>query len=152
MERPTTVLDVTFTTDTAAYAAGDVLADTQEITNAFRVAGDSAIVYSMEFQDKADQGAAFDVVFFRASVSLGTENSAPDISDSDAESILGIIPVSTAKYKDLGGCRIATLPAADCGLGVCSTDGNSLFVGLISQGTGTYAATSLLGKITLLRE
>lgn len=138
------VLQATLTLDTAAYAIGDVLAATQEWTSFFPVSGKAVVIKSITILDKADQGAALDLVFLSDNKSIGTENAAVSVSDADAASILGIIPVLATDFKDLGGCRIATL--FDVGLVVEPVGGTptSLWLASISQGTGTYGVSDIV--------
>jgi hypothetical protein len=145
------VLDLVLTTDTVAYATGDVLADTQELAGVMRINGGTAILQSLKITDKDDQGQAMDVVFLKSNVSLGLENSAVSIADADAVEILGIVSVAAADFVDLGGVRVATvaIPAAFIlKAGAAST---SIYVAAISRGTGTYTASGLSIKVGVVR-
>lgn len=145
----TVVKEITFTLDTNAYADGDVLAATQEISGAVRVNAGLGIIQSVVILDKDDQGENLDVVFLKTNVSLGSENAAVSISDADADEIQGIVEVSS--YVDLVGSQLAT--ETNLGIGVqADTGATSLFVGLISRGTGTYTASGITAKITILRD
>lgn len=136
------IVPVTLSLDTNIYASGDVLADTQEIANCMRSLGGRAIVKSIVVNDKDDQGQALDIVFLKTNVSLGTENAAVSISDTNADQMLGFISIGTDDFIDIGGCRVATRRALD--LIVESAAGSSsLFVGAISRGTGTYTASGI---------
>ena len=142
------VIEITCSLDTNAYADGDVLFDTQEIASAVRNAGDSCILQSVHVLDEDDQGEDFELIFFDANQSLGTENSAPDITDSEARDIIGHYAFSN-DYVDLGACQIRT----DYGIGLeLKTDGStSLWVAGLSKGTGTYTATGIRIKFCFLR-
>jgi hypothetical protein len=138
------VLEITLSLDTVAYAAGDVLADTQEITGAFRVAGGALEINSIIANDKDDQGQPFDIFFLRSNVSLGAENAAPSITDANADEILAIF--STGAWIDLGGCRVSqafvnpsTLKAAG--------GSTSLWIAAITRGTPTHTASGITLKI-----
>lgn len=145
----TVVKEITFTLDTAAHADGDVLAATQEIAGAVRVNAGTGIIQSVVILDKDDQGEALDVVLLKTNVALGTENAAVSITDADADEIQGIVEVSS--YVDLVGSQLATM--TNLGIGVQADSGaTSLFVGLISRGTGTYTASGITAKITILRD
>lgn len=143
-------VDVALTTDTSAYASGDVVADTQVVTNACRAVSQPAILQSVMLIDKADQGAALDLHFFSANVSMGTENSAPSISDANALNYLGKIAIATTDYTDLGGCKVAHKNA----LGHLirpATDTRHIYVAVVNgTGTPTYAADSLLLRLGFL--
>ena len=143
-------ITITCTVDTSAYASGDVLFDTQEIAGAVRVNGDTCILQSVHVIDIDDQGKEMDLIFFNAATSLGTENSAPDIDDSDVLTTLGKVNISADDYIDLGANRIATVQ----GIGLVLEAGaatTSLYVAGITRGTPTHSATGLTIKFGLLR-
>ena len=146
---PDDTITITCSLDTNAYADGDVLFDTQEIADAVRNAGDSCVLQSILVLDKDDQGEAFDLIFFDANTSLGTENAAPDITDTEAEDILGRISVGAGDYYDLGLCQIACV--SPIGLELKSGASTSLYVAGISRGTGTYTASGIMIKFAFLR-
>jgi len=138
-------ITVTPTLDTDAYADGDVLFNATEIANAVRNNGDTCILQSVHVLDKADQGKDFELVFLNASQALGTINAAIDISDANAEKIIGHYAFSNG-YVDLINSQILT----DSGIGLLLKAGaatTSLYVAGISKGAGTYADGDL--KITL---
>jgi len=139
------IFTVTLSTDTSAYADGDVLADTQSVSSVFLTSGGGRTLMSVHVLDKADQGQGFDLIFLDANNSLGTENSAPNISDANAEAILGRVAISSSDFYDIGGCRIATRTGINLPMeGNAST---TLYVGAISRGTGTYGASDLIIKL-----
>lgn len=143
------VLDVTLSLDTNAYAAGDVLAATQSVTSAFAVDGGIALLQTLHVLDEDDQAAGFDLIFFDANVALGTENSAPDITDANARNIIGMVSVSAGDYIDIGGSRIAT----KTGLGLqmkAASDTTTLYVAAITRGTPTHSASGLRLKLGMI--
>lgn len=145
------VSEVTLTLDTNIYASGDVLADTQEIASAIRVNAGTGVIHSLIILDKDDQGQAMDVVFFKTNVSLGTENSPVSISDANADEILGIVEVVAGDYVDLVNSQLVTV--TDVGIVVIAdAAATSLFVGVISRGTGTYTASGITLKIGILQD
>jgi len=146
---PDTVITITPTLDTSAYADGDVLFTTEAIANAVRNDGESCILQSIQVLDKADQGIDFELVFFDADKDLGTANAAITISDADAASIIGHYAFSN-DYIDLINSQIR----CDEGIGLVLKAGaatTSLYVGGISKGAGTYAASDIVIKLGLLR-
>ncbi|UCC76454.1 MAG: hypothetical protein JSW37_13260 [Anaerolineales bacterium] len=144
------VKDLTLSLDTDAYADGDVLADTQELAAAIRVAGGSGVVQSLVVVDKDDQGQAMDVYLLDSSGSLGTENSAVAVSDANAAKILGKIAVGSGDYYDMGGVRVASL--ANLSLVVEVSSGTSLYVGVVSRGAGTYTASGVVLRFGILQD
>lgn len=146
------VVAVTLSLDTSAYGAGDLLADTQEVASAMRVAAGTGGIHSIMLNDKDDQGAELYLVFLSANVSLGTENQAPSITDANADNILGIVPVYTSDWVDLGGCKVATL--TNVGLVVKAVTGSTSFYIAVVNGAGTptYSAAGITMRLGLWRD
>jgi hypothetical protein len=144
------ILDLTLSTDTNIYASGDVLADSQVLASVARVNDGTARLESLMVCDADDQGSAMDIVFLKSNVSLGTENSAPSISDANAKEILGVISIAASDWIDLGGCRIANASFAPFMLKAASGT-TGCYVAAISRGTPTYTATGLSLKIGIAR-
>lgn len=140
------LIGVTLSLDTSAYADGDVLAATQEIANAVRLPGGRATLQSVHVLDENDQGVGFDLIFMSADNALGTENSAPDISDTLARDILGFVRIAAGDYVDLGGSRIATLTNIGLVLEAAAAS-TSLYVAAITRGAPTYTAAGLKLKL-----
>lgn len=136
------IVDVTLSLDTSIYASGDVMADTQVVTGAMRVADGTGTLSSIVVFDEDDQGIAFDLVFFSANRALGTENSAPNISDANARDVLGIVSIAGGDFIDLGGVKIAN--KVNVGLPVRPATGTAdIYVGAITRGTPTYTASGV---------
>lgn len=139
------VLPVTLTLDTSAYASGDLLADTQAIsTTAVDQAGGAVILDSLTVIDEDAQGVKFYVMICSASTSMGTENSAPNITDANLRSnILGFVPVLTTDYITVSGAKIATV--RNIGLHLKAAAGSqALYVAVLNDtGTPTYTATGV---------
>lgn len=151
---PAALIEVTFTTDTAAYASGDVIADTQAIALGARVNDGKVILESVALIDKAKQAAAITVYFFSASTSYGTENSAPSMSAANmAANYLGHLDVATSDWKDAGNASVCIKKGGDCGLTLRPATGTTTIYAAIRNGTGTptYAADSLVGKFGFLQ-
>lgn len=146
-----TVIEVTPTLDTNQYDSGDLLFDSTELADAVRYDGGKALLISVVVVDKADQKAAFTLVFANAATDFGTLNSAPNPDDSEVATVLGFIKIETTDYLDLGGASVAVkfqipleLEAAD--------DSTSLYIAAVNgTGTPTYAAGDLVLRVGLLR-
>lgn len=139
-------VEVTFTSDTAANATGDVLADTAAILGAVAQSGSASRLTQITLLDKDDQTAAqVDVVIFRSNVSLGTVNAAPSISDTNALEILGIVQIASGDFVDIGGAKLATKVLTQP-LEVAPTTGTTLYAALITRGSPTQTANGLVGK------
>ncbi|TXG80760.1 MAG: hypothetical protein E6R13_07615 [Spirochaetes bacterium] len=146
----TIVRQVVLSLDTGVgYASGEVLADTQIVSNAFRKTDGTGVLQSIVLIDKDDQGQALDIVILDSSASLGTENSAVSISDSGAETILGIISVVASDWLDLGGVRVANIK--NIGLPInAALFTDSLYVGAICRGTPTHTANGITLRLGIL--
>lgn len=148
----TAVVDVTLSLDTGAYGSGDLLAATQQVDAALRVADGTGILQSLTVIDKDDQKAAFTVYILSANNSFGSENSAPSISDADAAAILAVIDVAVADYKDLGGVSVAQI--RNLAIPVKAVSGtDDLYVAVVnSTGTPTYTASGVVLRLGILRD
>lgn len=147
---PDNIVTVTASLDTNIYADGDVLFDTQEIALAARVNGGTTILQSIVVSDINDQGQGFDLIFFNANTSLGTENSAPDIDDTEVLTVIGRVQVGAGAFYDLVANRVACVT----GIGLLMKAGaatTSIYVAGISRGTGTYTAAGLQIQFGFMR-
>lgn len=146
------IVDVTLSLDTsAAYASGDVLADTQVVSNAMRIINGNGLLNSIVVIDEDDQNQALDLVFMSANVSLGTENSAPSITDANARNILGIVRVNASDFVDLGGVDVATITGLTLGLQAASGTPD-LYVAAITRGTPTHTAAGLRLRLNIITD
>lgn len=138
------IIDITPTLDTSVYADGRILFQPTELALAVAAGGGTSLLQTISVTDESDQGVAFDLIFFRKSVTLGTINMAPSISDGDGDYFCGRVSVVASDYYDLGGVRVAD-PADTARGRLMRADDNqtSLWVAGISRGAGTYAATGL---------
>jgi hypothetical protein len=146
-----TVVTVTPTCDTDAYASGDLIFDATEIANAVRAVGGCAIVNSITIIDKDDQGVALTLLFANAATDFGTLNSAPDPDDTECATVIGHVAVAASDYVDLGGAKVACVKNIGLLLkaGAATT---SLYVACVNgTGTPTYTAAGLVLQIGLLR-
>jgi hypothetical protein len=139
-----------FSVDTNAYASGDLIADTQELSDVGYRKGQVLILKSIHLLDKADQKVALYFVFLSAATSLGTENSAPTISDANSDNVLAIVPMAATDYVDLGGTAYGT---KECSVSLKLPAGStSLWVAIVNAtGTPTYGAADLTGRFAFLR-
>lgn len=141
------VITVTYTLDTSAYASGDLLADTQALsTTACDQNAGCVRIDSITIVDEDAQGVALYVLIHSASTSMGTENSAPNISDANARNILAIIPVATTDYVTVSGTKVATLRSL--GTIVKTAAGSqALYTSLLNgTGTPTFTATGVTAQ------
>lgn len=138
-------ITVTPTLDTLIYASGDTLFDTTAIPNAVGASGLQAILQTLTVIDKDDQAAAaMDVYIFSTGTSLtfGTANAAPSLSDANAAKLLGIVSIATGDWKDLGGAKVACL--RNLGILVESSNVRELGFAATTGGTPTQTAAGLV--------
>lgn len=142
---------VTFSVDTSALAAGDVAADTQLITDCTPANDQAVTLLSFSISDESDQASVdMRVVFFNADVALGTENSAPSITDTNSRNIIGFIDIAAADFVDFGGVRVATLTGKIMGL-VPVAGSRSVAIGLqIKGGTPTFTSDAVRMNLLLV--
>jgi hypothetical protein len=132
---------VTMTPDTSALASGDLIADTQQVDAFFRKADGTGVINTITITEKDAQGAAYYIIFHRTSTSMGTENSAPNISDANlVAGIQHIVAVATSDFVTVSGTKIATL--RNLGLPVMAVSGtDDIYISILnSTGTPTYAS------------
>jgi hypothetical protein len=144
--------DITFSLDTSAYASGDLVADTQELTAVAAAVGGVVELVSITLVDEDDQKATLNFVFLDTNTSMGTENAAPSISDANASGkILGVTGVLAASYLDIGGASVVT--AANIGLIMkAAAADTSLYVALVGvTTTPTFTAAGLKAKLCFKR-
>jgi hypothetical protein len=104
---PIKYVTVTMTTATDAQDAGDVIAATQVVATCTRGDDMMSILHSVTLIDVDDQKAKLRLVLFDANTSLGTEDSAPDIDDTEVLTVQGFVDIAVADYYDLGGASVA---------------------------------------------
>jgi hypothetical protein len=90
-------VDVTFSVDTAIYASGDLLADSQIVAGAVRANDAKGMLVAFKLVDEDFQTAFdFDLLLFRVSTSLGAENAAISVTDAISRDQLGTVSVLSA--------------------------------------------------------
>ena len=143
------VITIDATPDTNALAEGDVAFATQEVANFSTGANITSILQSVTVIDVDDQGIGIDLIFFNDNTTLGTENSAPDIDDTEAQTIIGRVQVGAGSFYDLGANRVACVYGI--GLPMKAGTGGSIWMAGISRGAPTYAGGHLYIKLGILR-
>lgn len=91
------------TTATTAYTAGDVLGAEMS----WNLGAANGITGSAELVDKSDITGSIFLHLFDRSVTFGTDNAAPSISDADALFYIGTIEFP--QPYDLGGVRVVSI-------------------------------------------
>ena len=143
------VITIDATPSTDALAEGDVAFATQEVAGFSTAADITSILQSIVVADVDDQGIGIDLIFFNANTSLGTENSAPDIDDTEAQTIIGRVQVGAGSFYDLGANRVACVYGI--GLPMKAGTGGSIWMAGIARGAPTYAGGHIYIKLGVLR-
>lgn len=137
---------VSMTVPTDAQDAGDVIAATQVVATCCPGNDIPTTLHSVTIIDTDDQKAALYLVFLDANTTLGTEDVAPDIDDTEALTLQGApIDFAVADYKDLGGASYA----GRNGLGMVlkpATGTDDVYMAIV---LGGVAATYASGVITV---
>jgi len=139
-------LTLTFSASTDAHTTGDVIAAPELLNNFARENGRGVLIQSVTLIDESDTGIALDLVFLDASGSIGAESAAFAPTDAVAATILGIIPVLAADYKDATNSKIATTTNIGLLMHPLIT-ATSVWVGLVARGSITPAADDITIKI-----
>jgi hypothetical protein len=147
----------TLTTDTNAYATGDVLVATVAVPVLSTVQGQKNLrirIDQMGLIDTAVQNGALDIVIMDADVSLGTVNAAVGITDANVVNVVKVINVSASNYNTLKASdnSVANIDLA-APIYVTTTTG-AFYLGLISRDAKTYGATSLTfrAQVTIINQ
>lgn len=147
------VYEKTPTLDTSAYASGDLLFDTTAIDLGASFASTTGPVrmevVGIQGIDAADQKQPFTLLFLNANQSLGTVNSAPDVSDANALKVIGQASVIAEDYKDLGDAACFQNPELLPVPLQLAAGSRYLYLAGLSEGTGTYGAASITLRIAI---
>lgn len=143
------VITIDATPDTNALAEGDVAFATQEVAGFSTAADITSILQSVTVQDPDGQGIGIDLIFFNANTTLGTENSAPDIDDTELLTVIGRVQVGAGSFYDLGANRVACVYGI--GLPMKAGTGGSIWMAGIARGAPTYAGGHIYIKLGVFR-
>jgi len=145
------VAECVLSLDTAAYTAGDLMCQAVELEYAC-VPNYPSFIESVTLLDYDDNGAALDLLFFRAYPGiLGAVNAAVALSAVQAEMIQAVVHIVAGDYTDLGARQIAQpefYPRK-----VRPTDGQtSIWVAAVARTSQTaYASGRLLLKVGVVK-
>jgi hypothetical protein len=122
------------TTASTAYTAGDVVGAGWTFTDMARESGGGGKVTGIVVVDEADVVDSLTLFFFSESVTFGTDNAAPSISDADAIKCVGVVPVG---FVDVGTARLGTVDTLQMPYFCAAT---SLFVYAVTNVGHTFFA------------
>lgn len=154
--RPDTVIPSTpinssgLTTATTAYTAGDVLGAGWTVPNAAKASGGTGRIVGVTMVDYSDIVASVTLYFFDSSVTFGSDNAGPSISDADSLKAVGA-PL-TVYLNDVGSTRIGGVDSISIPY-YCS-GGTDLYVYAVTNVGHTFfgAATDLKLRVALTRD
>lgn len=149
-KRPYRIFTVTPTLDTSAYASGDRLGSIVRLADMFGPSQGAAKLSSLVVLDKATQSQSLDLILFSQLPTIASaDNAAIDISDTEAEKIVGEVSVITTDYKATASNSTATIKGIDLLVQAVQSNANERgrdlwFLLVCRSGTPTYAANSLV--------
>ena len=147
------VVDFAPTCVASAIDQDDVVADTQIVTGCFRGTDKPALLQSLTLLDKDDVGEDLIIYFLNANVGMGAEDAAVDITDAEAENILGYVVIVAADYQDLINSQVVNIRNIDLPL-IPVTNTSDLYIAIVGgvSNTGTYTAAGLTLRLGILQD
>jgi hypothetical protein len=151
---PADVINYVPTLDTAAYAAGDVLAATAAISNVMRVNDGRANLFSLTGIDKSKQKPAMTILFYQTNVTSAAVNAANNLSDADQLNLLGFHRILAADWIDYANnsiCCFKGPTAPQLLLEAASGTKDVYAVCILDAGTPTFAVGDLMFKLGVVQ-
>jgi hypothetical protein len=132
-----TATSASLTTATTAYTADDTLGALMS----WNVTVAKGLILGAVITDVSDITGAVDCFLFDRSVTFGTDNAAPSISDADILFNIGVI--SFPYPYDLGGARVASVDSI--AIPYTANASTTIYGGLVTRSAHTFfgAATAL---------
>ncbi len=138
----------------ASYASGDYVGTSNQVwlfPGAFRPGGPgTGILHSALLIDKAAQSISTELWLFSQPVAVPADSAAWDITDANAQFLLGVIPFST--YYASASNSVA--PVAGLGLPVWATGqgDTNLYGGVVTRGAPSYTTGDLTVVLAILAD
>ncbi len=137
-----------------AYATGDYMGTTttpQAFTSAVRTSGGTGIVTCVTISDKiTTANVAMELWLFSATFTAPTDNAAWAISDAEALTVLGVIPIVTTKWYASSNNQVYVDDTISIGIKPAAT---SLFYALVARGTTpAFTSADLTINLTILQD
>ena len=154
VKTPADVINYVPTLDTAAYAAGDVLAATAVISNVMRVNDGRAILFSLTGIDKSKQKPAMTILFYQTNVTSAAANAANSLSDADQLNLLGFHRIVAADWIDYANNSICCFKGATAPqllLEAAAGTKDVYAVCILDAGTPTFAVGDLMFKLGVVQ-
>ena len=142
---PAVNVTVTPTLDTNAYAAGDILFNPTEVASVTLESAGYARLVGLSIFDGDAQAAALDLYILQASTSLGTINTAPNITDAnlDPPNFQHVVSFVAADWANISGASVISWSHEGDGL-PCVSSGTSMYIAALTQGTPTHTASGMV--------
>jgi hypothetical protein len=153
MNNPTDIVSYTPVLYSAGAAtASTLMSDAAVVSNALSGDFRSGIIQTLLVIDKDSQGAAFDLWTLDTVVSLGTLNSAPNITAANAVNLMSRISVGTGDYVTFTNFKAAFITGLAVPVHAIDTT-RDIAVALINgAGTPTHTASGLVLRFGILRD
>jgi hypothetical protein len=129
-----------------AYSSGDLVGAPIETGEMMLNDGGQALLTSLTVLDKAAQGAALDIWFFREEPTMANaDNAAFDLTDANLEKAIGHVKVVAGDYSAGSSGSMACVRNINLLLQSVAKK-RSVWVAVASRGTPTYASLDLILK------
>jgi hypothetical protein len=157
IEGKSKIVSATPTLDTNIYASGDRVGSVMTFSSAMDDSSGTGTVVSVVILDKAAQGSALSLLLFNDLPTVASaDNAALDISDTEMEKCVGVIPIASGDYVTATSGSVATVRSVNLLLNSAKSannlTGTNLYGVLKSGGTPTYAASSLIVKVCIKQD
>lgn len=133
------------TVETAVLAAGDIAVDTTAIPLSALSPDQPTYLVGCNIFDQDDNTAGdLRIIFLGGSTSLGTLNSAPNISDADGLEIVGDILIASADWHDMGGFKFVRIDPAKLPLPCHPKAGtNTIYFAILAGAAQDFTSSGL---------
>jgi len=142
------LVDVTLTVPTSGIANGDLLADTQVVTDLFRAIDVGGVLQSVTLIDPNNFTGAIDLVFLSDDVSLGTESAVASMSAANAINVIvANVHIVAGDYTSLGNAKVATIGNINKILKPKAGTRNGYIGAIMVTNAGQYASGTIICRL-----
>ena len=140
-EKSLAVKQLEVTTDTTAYAVGDVILPAEKLGDVTLRAASGAMLTNLSVADVDEVSPGLDFHFFSSEVSVGSGNAAFTVTDSDAEHYCGKSTVTSADYVDEGAFTFAAEDSLSLAI-VSGGENSDVWVVITATAAVTFTSTA----------
>lgn len=133
------------TSATPNYTAGDAIGASGSVSSAAKATGGGLVINNLVFVNDAAQNFELDVVFFRDSITVTTDNTAWAPSEADLLKVCGGATVLSTDWRSYGARSLAVLN--DINIVIPSLVATTLYYAVVAQGAFDFASTSDLTMV-----